>query len=774
MGKKVKGGNPKLILQQVSTKLEDRHFSEAAAMLRKVKFPPKEKKEADQLNINIHYFWALDAFKNNDYLQAITTLRMFVERFKKKINLPLEKANILLGLCYFYNQDFGKATDYLMTAKNNPATQSFYFYYLLALVYKKKYTNIATLLNDHEKEQAFLNPNQKTYLEIAIAIVQADFTKAQKLLAGFVPKNKTIASNIASLQAILRDTDYSDSVKKIKPLYKSFLSLTLSDSEKKYLSKIPAFNQQVEHLKNNQLQTDLVKPLERLCEKGLSLTKKDFERCLGLPEKYRPYIVYNQVTALFNEDIEETELEIVAILKKYDWYFFQVPEAVFLFVQIVYWNPENFTTVFFWKNIETSLDRFGKTFSNLQLNRLSWRLVGCLDDHGFSEGKTSDRRQNKLVKNYPQMLGLKWRQLTEYLLAPKTGLLESALDLFTFPNFQYGGHIAKSKWEDFLDMMYPDPAIISMMFNRVLMDDDYLPVGESMIEEGMNNAYMISLTKAQSVLIRATTEYTVHLKNKVVLDFFKLTNQYIQKFEKEKKLILDKQLKTHFFEAYHKMIVFFEEDTSNSDYLQDYQTFEQAPKINRLAKILEEDEAGKDTVELLQEYLEKGESNIIHQVLLDELRFTTFIENALHKVSTYLNILIIEGGKEPLADVVERFANSYIKRLRLPYVPNYPDSNFFDILERLIKAGTTPNHILTISILVERYMLFLTRVVEPMYYNMAEKILSYFLKAKKKQPNFDFNLAIIQELKDFIKKAVIEKKLKKLGATLANAEKVFP
>ena len=372
------------------------------------------------------------------------------------------------------------------------------------------------------------------------------------------------------------------------------------------------------------------------------------------------------------------------------------------------------------------------------------------------------------------MLGLKWSQITEYLLAPKTDLLESALDIFTFPNFQHGSHIAKSKWEDFLEMMYPDSTIISMMLNRVLMNDDYLPVSKEMIEEGMNKAYMISLTKAQNVLIRATTEYTVHLKNKVVLDFFKLTNQNLQKFEKEKKLILDKRLKTQFFEAYHRMLVFFEEDTSNSDYFQDYQTFEQAPKINRLAAVLEEDELGKDTVELLQEYLAAGESNIIHQVLLDEMRYTSFIENALHKVNTYFNILIMEGGKESLADVVERFANLYIKRLRLPYVPNYPDSNFFDILERLTKARTTPNHILTINVLTTQYMPFLTRVVEPMYYNMAEKILSYFLKAKKKQPNFDFNLATIQHLKGFVKEAVTARKLKKLGATLANAEKVFP
>jgi outer membrane protein assembly factor BamD (BamD/ComL family) len=105
MGKKTKGGNPNDIIKAVKIKLQDGQFAAAAALFRRAKFPPQFKKRADQLNIDIHYFWALDAFEKKDYLQAITTLRQFTERFKKKINLPLEKANMLLGLSYFYIND---------------------------------------------------------------------------------------------------------------------------------------------------------------------------------------------------------------------------------------------------------------------------------------------------------------------------------------------------------------------------------------------------------------------------------------------------------------------------------------------------------------------------------------------------------------------------------------------------------------------------------------------------------------------------------------------
>lgn len=133
MGKKAKGGNPTHILQQAKEHLLEERFSQAAAILRKAKFPPKDKKRADQLTVDIYYLWALNAFESKDYLQAVTTLRMFIERFKKKIKLPLEKANMLLGLSYFYNQDFEKAATYLVTAKNTQATQSFHFYYLLVV-----------------------------------------------------------------------------------------------------------------------------------------------------------------------------------------------------------------------------------------------------------------------------------------------------------------------------------------------------------------------------------------------------------------------------------------------------------------------------------------------------------------------------------------------------------------------------------------------------------------------------------------------------------------
>jgi len=217
MGKKIKGGNPTQLFQKINERLANKHFSEAAAILRKAKFPPKEKKKVDQLNIAIHYFWALDPFENKKYLQAITTLRMFVERFKKKIKLPLEKANMLLGLSYLYANDFVKAANYLVTAKNTPATQPFYFYYLLALIYQKKYSTLTTLTEDHEKELTFLRPNQESYLAIAIAIVNADFEKVNTLLEDFKPKNKATASNIAGLKAILEDNTFQESTKTLKP-----------------------------------------------------------------------------------------------------------------------------------------------------------------------------------------------------------------------------------------------------------------------------------------------------------------------------------------------------------------------------------------------------------------------------------------------------------------------------------------------------------------------------------------------------------------------------
>ena len=49
----------------------------------------------------------------------------------------------------------------------------------------------------------------------------------------------------------------------------------------------------------------------------------------------------------------------------------------------------------------------------------------------------------------------------------------------------------------------------------------------------------------------------------------------------------------------YKMIVLFEEDQADSKYLQDYQLVENAPKINRLAKVVGTYERGKTLIDLL-------------------------------------------------------------------------------------------------------------------------------------------------------------------------------
>ncbi|GEM_PF-6065503 len=771
MGKKKKGGNPNQIFQQINEELQRKNFAAAAAILRRAKFPPQERKKADQFNIDIHYFWALDYFNKKDYLQAITTLRMFVERFKKKIKLPLEKANTLLGLSYFYTNDFVKSTTYLKTSKNTPATHSFYFYYLLTLIYQKKYTNLAALFTDHEKELPLLSTDQKAYLAIAFAIVQADYEKATTLLAAYPAVDEPLASNIAGLRAILADTTYKSESKSLKPLYKSFLKLELSAAEKQFFAKIPAFKEEVESLQNSELQDTLAIPLQKLCEDGESLTAKEFEQCMRLPEAYRSFVVYNQVAALFNEDIEETEADIIAIIKKHEWHFFQVPESIFLFAQIIYWDPDNFTPSFFWKNLEASLDRFGKSFTPNQLNKLSWRILNCLEDPDYSGKKIYTRRQNKLAIAHPQMLALKFWQIIDGVTMPDTEVQETSLDVFTYPNFNLGSHLAKDKWELFLEHMYPDLSLIPML----LGDNDFFFGRDDnikTIEKRMDEVYSNILNKTQAALINATTKHEVHLKNKVVLDLFKLTHQAMNKFEKERAVVLNKEKKTAFFKAYHQMIVFFEEDQPDSEYLQDYQLLEQAPKMNQLAKVIK----GYDktaVMDLFRKHLAAEESNLIHQALMDELRYGDTMDNGLPTALLYLRILIDEQETE-LATIVEHFGILYVKRLRLPYVPNFPDSNYFHILETLVKEKPKPTNILTILTLTEVYMPYLTRVVEPFYYNMVEKLLSYFIKAKKKYPKFDFKPKVMQELQGFVKKAVVKRTLKKLGTTLATAEKVFP
>jgi hypothetical protein len=591
------------------------------------------------------------------------------------------------------------------------------------------------------------------------------------LLSNFKTTDKTITANIASLKAILEDTEYKTTATAIKPLYKSLLQLSLSENEKRYFAKIPAFKQQIDNLKHDQLQESLAAPLELLCNKGMALTEKEFAKVMELPDTYRPFIVYNQVAALYNDDLEENELEIVAIIKKYEWHFFQIPEAVFLFAQLFNWDTENFSPNFFWKNIESSLERFGTSFTSLQLNRLSWQIYYCLDDPSVIEKKIHTRRFNQLIKRYPQMLGLKWAQITEHIFSPSTDLYELSLDLFSYANFNHGAHIVKQKWDQALDGMYPDSGFYSVMIKAMGMDD--MMVTDDQLTDHLNNIYIDLLGKVQNVLIRATTEYKVHLKNKVVLDLFKITNKYINKLEDEIKKTLDKQKKEKFFEAYYQMIVLFEEDQAGSEYMHDYKSLENAPKIMRLNAVIKaRDGKEKELIALLEEHIKVGESYLVHQVLIDSLLYFEPVEEIQQIVISYFKLLINQTQVD-LGNIIEHFAKLYIKEIRLPHVPNFPDSQYFNFLKLLMKGNTSPSYILTISTLTKNYLPFITREVTPLYYNAAEQILSYFIKTKKKNPNFEYDQEMLNALIDFIEKPVKQKKLKKLGATLEKAKITF-
>ena len=769
MGKKIKVRNNKQIFQEIKAKLQSGNYRDAANSLRKTKFPPQEKKKADQLNISIHYLWALEFFQQKNYLQAISTLRMFVERYKNKINLPLEKANMLLGLSYLYLNDFEKAGTYLKTAKKEPATRPFYFYYLLGLIYQKKYADFNTLLIEHESRLTAIAAHQKQYLEIAFALVNADFDKANALLTTYKAINKNQANNLLAIKTIISGENFNAEKKALKPLYKSLFNIELADSEKQYLSKIPQFKERTDQHTKNQLKTNLSFIIKKLCENGEALSKEELAKCIDLPENYFSYIVYNQVAALYNEDIEETEEEIVALLKKYSWHFFQVPESVLLFAQIIYWDPDNFTSNFFWQGIEIGLERFGTSYTALQLNRLSWSLLGCLQYSDFADKKMLSRKQQKLSTKYPQMLGLKWWQILDSSLTPNMDLSESALDIFTHPNFQHGKRIAKGKLESALEEIYPSPGLIHSYLQELEGFNSF--ANEELIESKVNEMYSDFLYKIQNALVRATTEHDVHLKNKVILDLFKVTHHFIHKFELENEFELIKTKKAAFFKAYQDMIVLFEEDHPDSEYFQDYQLVENAPKLLHLTQVIRNEGVGKTLIDLYHSHLKVGESHLIHKVLIDEFLLVYLRPNILEAVFQYFRILVKQTDID-LATIVRQFGNNYIKVIRLPHVPKYPDTNFFIILKEMLK-GTSPNEILAVSTLTEVYASFLTRTVEPLYFNMAEKILHYFIKVHKKHPNFEFNKALIKELKLFVKKAVEERKLKKLGATLADAEKVF-
>ena len=569
MGKKSKA-IAKINLEQVEMMIDEGKFREAARVLQKAKGSSQEQKKINQLKINTHFFWALAYFKEQNYLQAISTLRMFTERHKKKIALPIEKANVLLGISYLYTNTWNKAIDYLKNTKDNPTTVSFYFYYLLALIFKKEHTNFEAFLLENESAISNLEEDRKQYLRIAFVLVQEDYKGAMKLLETFQPKEEQAILNAKALLAQLSNTTFEDN-KAVKTLYSFLLQLPLNAQEKIYLDTLPELKSLNQDRKYSEIRTDLKVPLEKLCEAGKPLTSAEFETCMGMPENYRPYIVYNQIAALYNEDLEEEEETILAILKKYEWYFLQVPEAPFLFNQIVYWDSDNFTATHYLRVLETSLDKFGKSYSPLQLSRLSWRIFSCMYHSDYYKEKTHVRQFHSMLIKFPYMLGLKMYLLIDTMtsIKSKKEVPNYILDLFTYGHLQHGASYALEEFESGVNasvIVKIGMEEILDEFRGLIPDYELRKIEQKGIEESQDIFY-----NTLDLLIKTTTEFEVHLKNRMALDCFKIVSRFYGKEKNKLMLTLSKEQHEQFAAAYHQLLVLFEENTDSSIYNIDYQ-----------------------------------------------------------------------------------------------------------------------------------------------------------------------------------------------------------
>ena len=756
MGKKIKKQDSKAGFQKIIRIFQKGDYREAACLLRQAKFLPKDAPKVNQLNIDIHFFWALDYFIQSDYSQAINTLRMFIERYKKKMKLPLEKADILLGLSYLYLGNWEKGTDYLQASKNQESTRKFYFYYLLCLIYQKKYKDFYVFFEKHQEDIDLLGQNRRQYLEITFAIVVQDLERAKTLLENYEGLSEAHTNNIIALKNILDSSTIVTREEHLKTLYKALLKVSLSETEEKYLALFPQFEDSVVDLKYQRLEKSLIKILEKLCE-GQALSDSELIKCLKMPEEHRPHIIYNQVANLYNEGIEENESQIVATIKKHERHFFKVPESLLLFTQIVYWDAENFSSTFFWRSLETGLDYFGETFNDFQFNRLSWSIFGCLQTSGFTVEKVFNKRQFRMAVAYPQMLGLKLWQIIDHAMLPGINLPDSALDVFTFSNFQYGHKMAIKKLEQALGGMFPQRGFFSFM-----MED---------LRE-LEKAYEQILYRLQNALIRATNEHQVHLKNRVVLDLFKITHRFINKFEREKAITLEKEKIKKFTDAYKNILELFDEIKPASEYFQDYQLLLNAPKRQAIAKLIDSNYDEKILKAQFKSLINEGVTAIINQAFIDKMDSTHFDDYITKPLVVYLKTLVDNSG-EHLEASIQQFGKLYVKQLKLPYDCEHPDEVYLQLLGKLATEKPTPNHTQLLGTLANVYLPYMIGTIEPIYYNTIEKLLTYFRKTYKVNPDFNFDQELIQQLMVFTKKVVKTKKLKKLTKSLAETEAIF-
>ena len=734
----------KYIFQDVKMKYYSGNYKSAASILRQAKIQAHEEKKAQQLDIKIQYHLAIEAFSLGNYKGVIPIIQSLSNHKETTHSVPLlKKAPVFLGLSYLFLNEYDKAATHLESAVNLKLG-NFSIYYLLAKLYRNHgvYTQLSDFIAAYPAHANNLRDDQKTYLESAFLMLKNDLAQAAVVLDSFEATNDIQSANIQALRAILTNNilPYDE---RIKPLYKLLLELSLSKEEKNQLGEIKLLSNELASFEAKEKNISLKKQLNSLCLEGRPLSAQVFEKVLQtLSKEYYPYLVYNQVAALYNENLEKNATTINQIINNHQISFFQVPESLFLYLSLVSYDESPHLASTVWKNIDAYLKDFKHLLSQGQLDQLGWLLHTNFINSKFSKTARYKRKIRQLADTY-QMVGLKLWGILDTSLNTKKVLNNKESDLFTWKNVQHNRTQITKAVEQFFK-----ETNTKKLFNQLgdILGIRGLP--DDLVNPGQNILYSF-----QNQFILSLKKQEVHPNAKeVILELFQLISKETIALKGKHDVEKMEELLNNYAEYLEK----FEENHPQSSYFQDYQSLVQIKMQNKLKSDLLHPKISH-VKEKLQELISAKENiNEIINVfitLLDEQHFETRLILPL----THFFDLLYKTHPEEAVNCAEIFTKNYHSELKDNYSCEHPDEFYIEFLEELMRKFNM-NNLFPVVYVLAKYYVFTLLEEENADFRLISSLLTQLMKRLKQDTDFEYDDNFPRILLNFLKPKILRYK----------------
>lgn len=717
----------------------------AKKRLKLAQIKPQEEQAAAQLTQEIVQQEIIETFEQHNY-EKILTLQEddFVASALKSQELLEDKVQVATGIANLYLGDFELAVQQLAITTQAEYLQKFAFYYLLACLYQKDIPAYTPFEQQYAYLYEGISDQRKLYLKVAFHLRNGSFEEAQTLLESLEHDSRSNLLNITALQDILKNQMPTELNSKVKPFYKLLLEGLLSPQEQAYLTYFEDLKEQVNRNNELQLQTRTDQDFEEVFEESF-LSPKEFETLIAqMQEAERPFLAYNQAAQLYNAG---KYADAQKVMVKYDQYFFQIPEALLLYVANSNEN-ENVQSRNIFRFVKAKLERHKDQYNALQIDSVGWLLYQTLLVSDSSDRIGLDNECKNLLKAIPNIVALQLWQTCRYALTEeKRGLLrrnqlpKQAQDIFASPNIKENKDALLRELDIFL--------------KEFVQDDNDHPLAFLL---ALNSRVMLSvLNKTIQVFNAATASENFNPKAKVALDVYKMLNKYLGKAAgvldpSEVKVLYEK-----IEPVYETLLHRFKEYYPESPYYQDFKAIELAPKLLVLEELLEDDEVG-EFIEELQLLKEEGQLTFGFSVLLDYIDKENYQEEDAY-IFAYTLLHLDQVDDENVRSNLNVLLEGYDERAAIS-TSSYPHIFHGYVLAEMMESKSVV-HYKTIQIYLKHYVDDMVRFQEPVIYNNIAAFLEHVVRLDKKKlikPDQE----LLQKLITYIGKVAKSRRLKGL------------